>query len=61
MKHESETWSEYIPAALVRGLLSFCGIFILPKTGLLGAFKELAIIWSLFFGAIMIIATYNSH
>ena len=61
MKHESETWSEYIPAALGRGLLSFLGIVILPKTGWRGAVIELAIVWSLFIGAIMIIATYNSH
>ena len=61
MKHESETWSEYIAAGLIRWPLMFCGIPILPKTGLPGALKEIAIIWSLFFGAIMIIATYNSH
>jgi len=61
MKHESETWFQYIPTAVGRALLSFCGIFIIPKTGWRVGLIEVAIAWALFFVAIMIIATYNSH
>lgn len=61
MKHESETWPEYLASALVRWLLNFCGIPSVPKTGLRGFFIEFAIVFSLFIGALMIIATHNSH
>ena len=61
MKHESETWPEYFVAALGRILLAFCGIPTVPKSGWLVGLIELAIGMSLFIGALMIIATHNSH